>query len=79
MGIGQTRLTPLSTSGLTLENPVSENILGIVVVVAILGGAFVFTQWFTRRMYNKCPKCGVLNALRRDRCRECGEPVGQSS
>ncbi len=49
-----------------------ETFLNILVAAVILVSGAVFTQWFTRRMYYTCPKCGVLNAKRRSECRDCG-------
>ena len=50
-------------------------ILSILLVVAILGGCALLTQLFARVMYRRCPECGILNARRRLRCRQCGFPL----
>ncbi|MFN8005821.1 MAG: hypothetical protein U0V70_02085 [Terriglobia bacterium] len=47
-------------------------LLNAAVLLGILGGAAVFTQWFSRRMYNQCARCHALNAKRRKQCRVCG-------
>jgi hypothetical protein len=51
-----------------------------LISVAVLGGILLasalFTAWFTRRMYYKCPECRNLNAKRRTHCRICGHPLG---
>ena len=52
-----------------------ETLLSIAVMLAILGGAAVFTEWFTRRAYYRCRRCATLNAKRRERCRQCGESL----
>ena len=52
-----------------------ELLLNVVVFVGILGGAAVFTEWFTRRMYYRCRNCATINAKRRDQCRQCGGPL----
>lgn len=51
---------------------IGETILNVCVVAAILVSGAVFTQWFTKRMYYTCAKCGTLNAKRRSQCRQCG-------
>jgi hypothetical protein len=53
-----------------------DTLISLALLIAILGGSAVFTQFFTRKMYNRCRKCGALNAKRRSQCRVCGEPVG---
>jgi len=50
-------------------------LLNVVVFVGILGGAAVFTEWFTRKMYYRCRNCATINAKRRDQCRQCGAPL----
>jgi hypothetical protein len=52
-----------------------ETLLNLAVFVGILGGAAIFTEWFTRKMYYRCRNCLTLNAKRRAQCRQCGEPV----
>ena len=52
-----------------------EWLLNVAVFVGILGGAAVFTEWFTRRMYYRCRQCATLNAKRRSQCRQCGAPL----
>jgi hypothetical protein len=54
---------------------VLDTLLSIVVMAAILGGAAIFTEWFTRRAYYRCRRCAALNAKRRDQCRQCGEAL----
>ena len=53
----------------------AETVLSVLLVVAILGGSAVLTQLFARVMYRRCPECGILNARRRRRCRQCGFPL----
>lgn len=53
----------------------AETILSVLLVVAILGGSALLTQLFARVMYRRCPECGILNARRRRRCRQCGFPL----
>lgn len=52
-----------------------NTILNAVVFVGILGLSAAMTQLFARKMYNRCAKCGNLNAKRRSNCRICGEPI----
>jgi hypothetical protein len=52
-----------------------DALLSIAVMLAILGGAAVFTEWFTRKMYYRCRGCLTLNAKRRSQCRQCGAPL----
>jgi hypothetical protein len=56
-------------------DPNVETLLSIIVMLVILGGAAIFTEWFTHRAYYRCRRCATLNAKRRDRCRECGETL----
>jgi hypothetical protein len=46
---------------------------------AVLGGiliiSFIFTNWFTHRMYYQCSQCRALNAKRRSHCRMCGNEL----
>ncbi|MCZ6484793.1 MAG: hypothetical protein O6826_03755 [Acidobacteria bacterium] len=53
-----------------------ETILGFLLVAAILIGSAWITQFFARSMYNRCRKCGTLNAKRRNHCRKCGQAIG---
>ena len=53
----------------------AETVLSVLLVVAILGGSALLTQLFARVMYRWCPECGILNARRRRRCRQCGFPL----
>ncbi len=46
-----------------------ETILGFLLVAAILIFSALITQGFARSMYNRCPECGTLNAIRRIQCR----------
>ena len=47
--------------------------------VAVLGGILVLsafiTNWFARKMYNRCAECGTLNARRRTHCRACNREI----
>lgn len=52
-----------------------EALLNAAVAVGILGGSFVVTQWFVRKMYYRCRRCGTLNAKRRSQCRQCAESL----
>ena len=52
-----------------------DTLLSVAVVVAILGGSALITQWFARTMYNHCTGCGTLNAKRRTHCRNCGQLI----
>jgi uncharacterized OB-fold protein len=38
---------------------------GILILSAVI------TNLFARKMYNRCVKCGTLNAKRRANCRAC--------
>jgi len=49
-----------------------HTLLNLFLMVLILGGALVLTQWFASNMYNRCPQCRTLNAKRRLLCRSCG-------
>ena len=52
-----------------------DTFLGVALLAGILVLSAVFTQLFTRKMYNRCPRCKNLNAKRRSHCRICGEPL----
>ncbi len=52
-----------------------EAVVSGLVVIAILLGSAVITQGFARWMYNRCRKCGSLNARRRRQCRVCNHPL----
>jgi uncharacterized OB-fold protein len=52
-----------------------DTLLSIVVLVAILLLSAFITSWFARTMYNRCVRCGTLNARRRAACRSCGNPL----
>jgi len=52
-----------------------DTLLNLAVLVGILGAGALFTEWFTRRMYYRCPRCLTLNAKRRAQCRQCGDPL----
>lgn len=52
-----------------------EIILNLAVLAGILILSAVITNLFARKMYNRCRKCGALNAKRRAQCRICGEPI----
>ena len=45
-------------------------------LVLILGSSALLTNAYTRRAYNRCSRCGSLNAKRRSECRTCGQPIG---
>ncbi len=49
-----------------------EILLNILLLLLILGGSAMITQWFARTMYKHCPQCASLNARRRTHCRVCG-------
>jgi hypothetical protein len=53
---------------------ISDTILSLVVLGAILLVSAVITNLFARAMYKNCRKCGNLNAKRRVQCRICGHP-----
>lgn len=53
-----------------------DTLLSLALLVAILGLSFVLTQLFARKMYNRCERCGNLNAKRRSHCRVCGQAIG---
>jgi ribosomal protein L40E len=52
-----------------------DTLINLAVFVGILGGAALFTEWFTRKMYYRCRRCLTLNARRRSQCRQCGESL----
>ena len=49
-----------------------DTLLSLLVLVGILTASAVITNWFARKMYNRCGACGTLNARRRAQCRTCG-------
>jgi hypothetical protein len=49
----------------------SDTLVSILVLVAILVVSALITNWFARTMYNRCASCGTLNAKRRTHCRAC--------
>lgn len=49
-----------------------DTLVNVLLLVGILGVSAFITQWFTKRMYNRCSKCATLNARRRSECRSCG-------
>jgi len=53
----------------------NDTLLNLVVFIGILGGAAIFTEWFSRKMYYRCGKCATLNAKRRSECRQCGQTL----
>jgi hypothetical protein len=53
----------------------SDTLLSIAVLAVILVASALVTNWFARTMYNHCPECRTMNAKRRDKCRNCGEPL----
>lgn len=52
-----------------------DTLVSLVLLLVILGGSFWLTQLFARKMYNRCSRCGNLNAKRRTNCRICGEAL----
>lgn len=48
-----------------------DTLLSLLVLVGILAVSAFITNWFARKMYNRCAACGTLNAKRRTRCRSC--------
>ena len=52
-----------------------ETVLSLALMAVILVGCAVLTNWFTRKMYNRCSQCGTLNAKRRSQCRACGHEL----
>jgi len=52
-----------------------ELLTNLLLLVVILGGSALITQWFTGKMYNRCSRCSGLNAKRRSQCRLCGNPL----
>jgi hypothetical protein len=52
-----------------------DMLLQIGLLITILGASAVVTHLFARAMYITCSQCGVLNARRRARCRNCGEEL----
>ncbi|HUQ31567.1 MAG TPA: hypothetical protein VM095_05570 [Pyrinomonadaceae bacterium] len=50
-----------------------------LLAIAVLGGILIvsalITNWFARRMYNRCVDCGTLNAKRRTNCRACNTEI----
>ena len=55
-----------------------DTLLSILVLVGILALSAVLTQWFARKMYNRCASCGTLNAKRRTHCRSCQVEIGSN-
>jgi rRNA maturation endonuclease Nob1 len=50
----------------------TDALLTIAVVVAVLVLPLIITNLFVRKMYYRCSGCGSLNAKRRTNCRVCG-------
>jgi hypothetical protein len=48
-----------------------DTLLTLAVLGGILIASALITNWFTRKMYHRCVKCGTLNARRRTHCRNC--------
>jgi hypothetical protein len=71
MSTGGIPPTVYATKGTGLK----ETFQSIALMAVILGGAWWFTDWFTRKMYYRCRNCTTLNAKRRTHCRQCGHPV----
>jgi hypothetical protein len=61
----------------SMMGEMTETILGLIVMAAILVASAWLTNWFARTMYNRCAGCGALNARRRTHCRSCGQTVGR--
>ena len=53
----------------------ADLLINAAVLVGILGLSAVLTELFARKMYNRCPQCGALNAKRRAQCRRCQTPL----
>jgi hypothetical protein len=58
---------------------VRDLLLNAGLLVAVLGGAALFTHFFTKAMYLRCERCATLNARRRTACRRCGGPLTAGS
>jgi uncharacterized OB-fold protein len=52
-----------------------DTLVSLAVLAAILAVSALITSWFARTMYNRCARCGTLNARRRPACRSCGNPL----
>jgi uncharacterized OB-fold protein len=52
-----------------------DTLVSITVLAAILIASALFTSWFARTVYNRCARCGTLNAKRRAACRSCGNSL----
>jgi rRNA maturation endonuclease Nob1 len=53
----------------------TDALLTIAVVVAVLVLPLIITNLFVRKMYYRCSGCGSLNAKRRINCRVCGDDL----
>ena len=53
----------------------TDTLVSVLVLAAILVVSALITDWFARTMYNRCAACGTLNARRRTNCRVCQEPI----
>jgi hypothetical protein len=52
-----------------------DTLLAIAVLGGILVISAIITNWFARKMYNRCVDCGTLNAKRRTHCRACSQEI----
>jgi rRNA maturation endonuclease Nob1 len=52
-----------------------DTLVSLLVIVGILVVSALITDWFARKMYNRCAACGTLNARRRTHCRSCGKQL----
>ena len=57
------------------ELNMGETLINLLLFIGILGLSAVVTQLFASKMYNRCNRCGSLNAKRRERCRVCSEAL----
>jgi rRNA maturation endonuclease Nob1 len=53
----------------------TDTLLTIAVVVAVLVLPLIITNLFVRKMYYRCSACRSLNAKRRTNCRVCGDDL----
>ena len=72
---GELAVREVISGGITVRTIMGETLLNVAVAAGILGGSFVLTNLFVRKMYYRCRKCGALNAKRRSQCRMCAESL----